>query len=159
MLTLKADADVTVRPAVAGDLVEWLPLWTGYNAFYGREGATALPDEVTVDRWAAFLSSEFPMWSLVAERGGRLVGFAHYIFHLSTTSSAASCYMQDLFTTREARGLGVGAALIKAVAERARAAGSPNVYWQTHRTNAAARRLYDRIAAQSEFLIYRMPVA
>lgn len=26
---------------------QWLPLWDGYNAFYGCAGATALPDAVT----------------------------------------------------------------------------------------------------------------
>ncbi|MDB5671856.1 MAG: putative histone acetyltransferase [Alphaproteobacteria bacterium] len=158
MPTLNADTDLTVRAARMDDLDQWLPLWTGYNAFYGREGPTALAEHVTADRWAAFLSPEVPMWALVAERNGWLVGLAHYLFHLSTTSLAPSCYMQDLFTAAEIRGAGVGAALIEAVAERAGAAGSASVSWQTHHMNATARRLYDRVAAQSEFLIYRMAV-
>lgn len=156
-MTIPIEQDgVSVRRASPDDKEQWLPLWAGYNAFYGREGATALPDEVTADRWTAFLSPEVPMWALVAERGGRLLGLAHYLFHLSTTSLSPSCYMQDLFTAPEARGMGVGEALIEAVADRARAAGSVSIYWQTHHTNATARRLYDRVAAQSEFLIYRM---
>lgn len=148
-----------VRPVHADDFEEWLPLWKGYNAFYGREGATALPQEVTADRWTAFLSPDVPMWCLVADRGGRLVGLAHYLFHLSTTSLATSCYMQDLFTASNERGTGVGAALIDAVAASARRAGAASIYWQTHQTNATAMRLYDRVAARSEFLIYRMPVS
>jgi oligopeptide transport system ATP-binding protein len=32
----------------------WLPLWNGYNAFYGRHGETALPDEVTTMAWRRF---------------------------------------------------------------------------------------------------------
>lgn len=156
---MSADANITVRPAASSDLEQWLPLWAGYNAFYGREGATALPEEVTADRWAAFLSPDTPMWSLVAERRGRLAGIANYLFHPSTTSLAPACYLQDLFTAPEARGTGVGAALIRAVADRALAAGSLSIYWQTHHTNATARRLYDRVASQSEFLIYRLQFA
>lgn len=147
-----------MRAAEPEDFEAWLPLWNGYNAFYGREGTTALPEPVTADRWATFLSWDEPMWALVASRGGRLVGLAHYLFHHSTTSLAPSCYMQDLFTAAEERGSGVGAALIEAVAVRAKAAGSTSIYWQAHRTNQTAMRLYDRVAAQSEFLIYRLPL-
>lgn len=49
----------------------------------------------------------------------------------------------------------MGKALIEAVCEQARAAGSERVYWQTHETNAAARFLYDRVAVKSGFLVYR----
>jgi GNAT superfamily N-acetyltransferase len=43
---------------------------------------------------------------------GRLVGIAHFLVHASTTSPDA-CYLQDLFTAPEARGKGVGRALIR----------------------------------------------
>jgi GNAT superfamily N-acetyltransferase len=81
---------------------------------------------------------------------------AHYIFHRSTTSIAPICYLQDLFTSRELRGRGVGTRLIERVAEEARVAGSPRVYWQTHESNETARRLYDAIAEYSGFLVYRI---
>ena len=42
---------VIVRPVENADLAAWKPLWDGYNAFYGRAGATALPDEVTQTTW------------------------------------------------------------------------------------------------------------
>jgi GNAT superfamily N-acetyltransferase len=55
----------------------------------------------------------------------------------------------------DARGTGIGRALIEAVYARAKAAGSERVYWQTHETNAIAQRLYDRIAVRSGFIVYR----
>ncbi|MDB5463129.1 MAG: family acetyltransferase, partial [Phenylobacterium sp.] len=64
----------------------------------------------------------------------------------------------DLFTSAEFRGGGVGRALIEAVYDQARAAGSPRVYWQTHETNATAMRLYDQLAEKSGFLVYRKEV-
>jgi len=95
------------------------------------------------------------MHAVVAEDSGNLLGLAHFLFHRSTTQIAPTCYLQDLFTLEEARGKGVGRALIDAVYERARAAGSPRVYWQTHETNIPAMRLYDKVAEKSGFLVYR----
>jgi len=143
---------LTVRSVAQADFAQWLPLWEGYNRFYGRD---ALPVEITRTTWARFLDEGEPVYALVAERDGRLVGLAHYLFHRSTIQIELSCYLQDLFTEEAARGGGVGRALIEAVYERARAAGLKRVYWQTHETNAVAMRLYDGVAERSGFIVYR----
>lgn len=148
-------SDVVVRFVTADDFHAWKPLWDGYNAFYGRSADTALPDAFTRIAWSRFLDPAEPMHALVAERDGRLIGLAHYLFHRSTTNPADSCYLQDLFTTEQARGLGVGRALIEAVYANARAAGAARVYWQTHETNAVAMQLYDKVAQKSGFIVYR----
>ncbi|WP_372785684.1 N-acetyltransferase family protein [Phenylobacterium sp.] len=147
-----------VRPIREADFDPWLPLWDGYNAFYGRSGPTALPQAVTQTTWARFFDPHEPVHALVAERDGRLVGLVHYLFHRSTTAVALTCYLQDLFTDAQARGGGIGRALIEAVYDAARAAGSPRVYWQTHETNLTAMRLYDQVAEKSGFLVYRKDV-
>lgn len=146
---------VLVRGATGEDFAEWSRLWDGYNAFYGRSGLTALSPEITRTTWVRFFDAYEPMHALVAERGGRLVGLAHFLFHRSTTSIAPNCYLQDLFVAEAQRGAGIGAALIAAVYEKAAAAGAPRVYWQTHETNATARRLYDKVAENSGFIVYR----
>lgn len=146
---------IVVRPVVRVDLAQWEPLWDGYNAFYGRAGATALDGAITQATWSRFFDAYEPVHALVAEKGGRLLGLAHYLFHRSTTSIAPNCYLQDLFTSQDARGQGIGRALIEGVYDAARQAGCPRVYWQTHRTNADARQLYDRIAEDSAFIVYR----
>ena len=99
-----------------------------------------------------------PTGCLVAESEGRLLGLTHYLFHRSTTAIAPNCYLQDLFTSAAARGKGVGRALIEGVYERARAAGSTRVYWQTHETNKAAMRLYDQVAKNGGFVVYSQAV-
>ena len=91
----------------------------------------------------------------VAERGGELLGLTHYLFHRSTTAIEPLCYLQDLFTSENARGKGVGRALIEGVYRQAKLAGSPRVYWQTHETNLTARTLYDKVAERPGFIIYR----
>jgi GNAT superfamily N-acetyltransferase len=146
---------VTVRPARPDDYDQWRPLWDGYNAFYERKGPTAVSEETTRTTWARFFDGYEPMHALVAESEGRLVGLVHYIFHRNTTMFGPTCYLQDLFTAKEARGKGVGRALIEGVYEKARAAGSPRVYWLTHETNKTAMALYDQVAKLSGFVVYR----
>jgi GNAT superfamily N-acetyltransferase len=78
-----------------------------------------------------------------------------YLFHRSTWTSGNYCYLQDLFVSDGARGLGVGRALIEAVYEKAKAAGANRVHWLTHTTNAQARILYDQVADNLGFIQYR----
>jgi GNAT superfamily N-acetyltransferase len=143
-----------VRPAQPADFDAWKPLWDGYNAFYGREGPTVLPEAVTRTTWQRFFDPYEPMHVLVAEREGRLAGLVHYLLHRTTISLAPNIYLQDLFTAPETRGQGVGRALIEAVYERARAAGVKRVYWHTQAGNTAARQLYDRVAIDTGFVVY-----
>lgn len=117
-----------IRPIQEPDLAGWLPLWDGYNAFYGRSGATALPRTVTDTTWARFFDRNEPVYALVAELDGRLVGLAHY--------------------------RGIGRALIEGVYERAGSAGITRVYWQTQASNTAGRLLYDKVAKHAGFIVY-----
>jgi Acetyltransferases len=146
---------MTIRDVAASDYEPWLTLWNGYNAFYGRSGPTALPAEVTQTTWQRFFDAREPVYALVAELDGSLIGLTHYLFHRSTTLLAPICYLQDLYTAPERRRTGVGRALIEAVYECARDAGSPRVYWQTHETNLVAQRLYEQVAERSGFVVYR----
>ena len=150
---------VIVRLARPADYDAWLPLWLGYNAFYGREGATAPAEAITRLTWRRFFDALEPMDCLVAEAEGRLVGLAHLIFHRNTSLAGSTCYLQDLFAAPDLRGRGVGRALIAALYDHARAAGAERVYWHTHETNAQARRLYDQVAGHGGFLLYRKDLA
>lgn len=144
-----------IRPVTREDYDQWLPLWNGYNDFYGRSGPTALPREITLMTWGRFFDGYEPVHALVAESEGKLIGLTHYIFHRSTIALGPNCYLQDLFTAESARGKGVARALITAVYEQARLAGSPRVYWQTHETNTTAMALYNKVAEKSGFVVYR----
>ncbi|MBN9259972.1 MAG: GNAT family N-acetyltransferase [Hyphomicrobium sp.] len=147
-------AELIVRAVRPEDYEQWLPLWDGYNAFYERVGPTALAPEITRATWQRFFDAYEPLYALVAELDGRLLGLTHYLFHRTTTAIAPLCYLNDLFTAEAARGKGVGRALIEAVCEEARRAGCPRVYWLTHETNATARTLYDKLALNRGFIVY-----
>jgi GNAT superfamily N-acetyltransferase len=150
----KMSDDLTIRLVARQDYDQWLPLWDGYNAFYGRSGATALAPEITRMTWVRFFDAYEPVHGLVAESGGQLLGLTHYLFHRSTTAIEPVCYLRDLFTVEAARGKGVGRALINGVYEQARLAGSRRVYWQTHETNRTAQQLYNKVAEHSGFVVY-----
>jgi GNAT superfamily N-acetyltransferase len=143
-----------IRDLRSSDFAKWKPLWDGYNAFYGRKDATALPDAITNLTWSRFFDGFEPIHALVAEHAGKLAGLVHYLFHRSSTSLTSNCYLQDLFIVESARGQGIGRTLIEEVYRRAAQAGSGRVYWQTHETNATAMKLYDKLAEKSGFIIY-----
>ena len=145
---------LVVRPIARADQAGWRPLWDGYNAFYGREGPTALPEDVTATTWDRFFDPAEPVHALVATQGDRIVGLVHYLFHRATSRLHDVCYLNDLFTVPEARGQGVARALIEATTAAARAAGSSRVYWSTQTSNLAARALYDQVAEHRGFIIY-----
>jgi GNAT superfamily N-acetyltransferase len=147
-------AIIKVRPVEQADFMAWMPLWSGYNAFYGRKDATALPREITETLWRRFFDPNEPVFALIAERESKVLGLVHYLYHRDTTRMELTCYLQDLFTEPSERGRGIGRSLIEGVYAAARAAGIRCVYWQTHQSNAAGRRLYDKVARHSGFLVY-----
>jgi GNAT superfamily N-acetyltransferase len=151
---VEAVSRLTVRPVRASDYAAWRPLWDGYNAFYGREGETALPESITAKTWERFLDPAEAVHALVAVTQDQVVGLAHYLFHRSTTRLTDVCYLQDLFTTPSMRGLGIARQLIETVYDLARAAAATRVYWQTQESNRTARVLYDKLAKHSGFIVY-----
>ena len=147
-------SSIVIRAPTQDDYAAWRPLWDGYNEFYGRHSSTALPELITQTTWQRFFDPAEPVFALVAEEHGQLVGLAHYLFHRSMTKIEQVCYLSDLFTTPSLRGKGIGRSLIEAVCVQAKAAGAPRVYWQTHESNAAGRQLYDKVAKHLVFIVY-----
>jgi GNAT superfamily N-acetyltransferase len=142
---------IQIRPLRHEDRNAWESLWQGYLTFY----KSSVPAEVTEATWRRLDDPAEPMHGLVAVLDGRIVGIVHTIYHRSTWTTGDYCYLQDLFAAEEARGQGVGRALIEAVYEKAQAAGASRVYWLTHETNTAAQALYDKVASRSGFIQYR----
>ena len=146
-MALPSDA---IRPPRADDRPAWDGLWQGYLRFY----RSRLEPQVTEMTWTRLVDPAQQPHGLVAELDGRLVGFAHYLFHSSTWSETGYCYLEDLFTISEARGRGVGRALIEAVAAAAAGAGATRLYWHTQEFNAEGRALYDTLARRTSFIVY-----
>lgn len=142
-----------IRALTASDKEAWLPLWAGYLEFY----KSSVAPEVTELTFARLLDSNEPMFALVAELEGRVVGMTQCVLHRSTWTRGPYLYLNDLFVMPQLRGSGVGRALIEAVYARADELGAERVYWLTHETNTQARALYDHLATRTGFIQYRRP--
>ena len=143
-----------IRPVRPEDYDAWKPLWDDYNAFYER----TLPDEVTQTTWRRFFDGNEPVHCIVAERDGQVLGICHFLYHRSTSRLEPVCYLNDLYTAADARGHGIGRALIQAVYEIAHEHGCKRVYWLTHSTNTPGRTLYDKVAKNFGFIQYAKDV-
>lgn len=144
--------DFRVRAIERKDRAQWEPLWRAYLVFYRAQWS----DEVANATFARIFDPLEPVHALVAERGGELIGFTHYLFQRSTWLLNSQCYLQDLYVEETTRGGGLGRALIAAVVDAAKQAGATRVYWNTHETNAVAQRLYDSVAMRTGFIQYRI---
>lgn len=141
-----------IRHAQLDDHEGWLPLWKGYQDYY-KVDLSATNDET----WQRLMNPpEDGPFCLVAEaEDGALAGLTHYVFHGHSWRAEPSCYLIDLFTDANARGQGVGRALIEAVYEKADERGAAQVYWLTQHFNEAGRRLYNKVATLTPFIKYQ----
>ncbi len=144
----------TLRRLASNDREQWELLWKAYLSFY----ETALDDTITQTTWDRLLDpADQPHGFCLSSPDNKLIGIVHYLFHRSSKSQNDCCYLQDLYVSETARGMGVGRRLIEAVYAQADKAEASQVYWLTQDTNATARKLYDRVATLTPFVKYRRP--
>jgi GNAT superfamily N-acetyltransferase len=139
-----------IRPLSSTDYQQWLGLWNQYLVFYKH----TLPLSQTELTFSRLTASESDIHGIVLEEQGVLLGIAHFSFTASTWDENKNLYLEDLFVDPASRGKGYGRALIEAVAELGKENNASKLYWQTHRDNATAQKLYETLASKSEFVIY-----
>ena len=139
-----------IRDARAEDLEQWMPLWEGYLTFY----KVTIAPEITRATWARILDPMNRLTCRVAENEGKLVGFAHHHTHLTTWDVRPVAYLEDLFVSPDARGLGVGRALIDDLVALGKIKDWASVYWITADDNLTAQKLYDSYNKRDPFQRY-----
>jgi len=85
---------------------------------------------------------------LIADQDGQPAGFALYFFNYSTWMGRPGLYLEDLFVQPGFRGLGIGKALLKAVAAVAVAEGCPRLQWEVLDWNTPAIDFYRAMGAE-----------
>jgi GNAT superfamily N-acetyltransferase len=146
---------VQVRRVLATDEAAWSRLYEGYRAFY------TLDDDARAvsTTWEWVSTAQHGFIGLVASVDDELVGLAHLRRFARPSTATMGLYLDDLFTAPEARGSGVATALLEEAAALAAAEGASVVRWITASDNAAARRMYDRVAAATPWVTYDMKPA
>lgn len=143
-----------IRNLNKSDYSSWRNLWDQYLVFYKHE----LTEEQTQLTFERLLDSTVGMDGFVLEVDGQIFGIAHCSFRYSTWAENQELYLEDLFVDPSVRGQGFGRALIEATAEFGKHHGAQKLYWQTHRDNATAQRLYETLATKSEFVTYEKTI-
>lgn len=132
----------------------WLPYWLSYQAFY----KVALSETTTLETWQRFFDERTPVFCAVAKQNNQVVGFVHYLFHLSTWGITSYCYLEDLYVDEKKRGQHIGKQLINYVKKEAQQHQCARLYWHTQETNLTAQKLYDGVAEKPGVIEYRMPL-
>lgn len=143
---------IAIRDARAEDETAWRRLWAGFLDYYG----VALDPSVTAATWARLVDPAHLMTCRMAFQGDVALGFAIHHPHCSTWVAGDDVYLEDLFVDPNARGKGIGRALIEDLIQIGRARGWHRLYWNTDRDNAQARRLYDQFCTEDGHIRYRL---
>ncbi len=142
---------IVIREPLAEDFEQWKVLFCNYQVFYRGH----IPEDTMEYTWKRFFDPDESLGAFVAEMDGKLVGLIHYLYHDSTWNKDKSCYIEDLFVDKAARGSDVGRALLLKVAETATEEGAFRVYLHTQEYNGSGRSLYDSVLPLSSFIVYR----
>lgn len=144
-----------IRKAVPSDVATILDLIRDL-AVYERE-----PDAVqaTVESLYGTLFGPTPTAeAIVAEIDGEVVGMALFFTNFSTWSGRDGLYLEDLYVKPEARGTGLGKALLQRLARIAVARGCARVEWSVLDWNTPAIDFYRSLGARamSEWTVHRL---
>lgn len=144
---------LAIRAPQARDKSDWLPLYLEYavavESFHtGEREADVL--------WEWLMHGTHGVGAFFALLDSQLIGFVHYRPFPRTLDGNEACFLDDLFVAGGFRGMKVAERLIDAVAEESARNGWTEVRWVTTPENRRARNLYDRVAAESDLLTYRL---
>jgi ribosomal protein S18 acetylase RimI-like enzyme len=139
-----------MKIGIAGnaDLADLLPMMRAYCEFYEVD-----PSAEDLERLARALIADPQNEGLqLIARGenDEPLGFATLYWSWQTLSAARAGVMNDLFVVSEARGEGVGRALIEECRRLTREHGAAEVVWETAPDNETAQRLYRSLEPREE---------
>ena len=136
---------VRVRFATRADLPRlWELLWGLAEYERWTEYVTGTPESL-----GEMLFGPRPVGeSLVAERDGRLVGYAIFVPTMSSFRTRTMLWLEDLFVEESERGQGTGRTLIAALARIAIERGHSRIDWHVLDWNEPSIGFYERLGAR-----------
>ena len=134
-----------IRKAVESDISNLLPLMRELAEF--EKYATDFSVTEDVLREQGFHRSPPDFRCLIAEEGGKLVGFAVYYFVPFTYRAKPNLVIKELYIADGYRSRGIGKLLMKAVAREAEQAGCGMIKWYVAKWNERGVQFYERLGA------------
>ena len=144
-----------IRPAARADVAELLRLIREL-AIYEKLEHQAVGTPEALER---HLFGQRPACeALIAESGGRAVGFALYFTTFSTFLCRPGLYLEDLFVEPAHRGAGIGKALLARLAGLVVERGGGRFEWRVLDWNEPSIRFYESLGAtiMREWLLARV---
>lgn len=144
-----------IRPATAGDGAAFLAL---VDALADYEQLPR-PDAAARARLLRDGFGPAPRFeTFLARLDGRPVGYAFYYYTYSSFLARPTLWLEDLFVVPEARGRGIGLALLRRLGREAAARACGRMEWTVLDWNRPAIEFYDRLGARpmSEWTTYRL---
>lgn len=107
---------------------------------------------------SSLFGADSPARALICEVDGEAVGYAVYFFSYSTWQAKKGLYLEDLYISPSARGVGAGKAMLRHLAQVAVQQGCGRFEWSVLDWNQPAIDFYLSIGAQpqAEWVRYRM---
>ena len=140
-------ADFALRDAGPDDAAALLDLVRQLAVFERAPDAVRM----TKDDLRAALSATPPLvFATLAERDGKALGAVLWFKSFSTWTGRASISIEDVFVVPEARGQGIGRALFRELARRAKAIKFARLDWRVLDWNTDAINFYKRIGAEAQ---------
>jgi GNAT superfamily N-acetyltransferase len=138
---------ITIRPAVPDDAA-LIHQFIRELAAYEKLLDMVL---ITVTGVQAMLFTGSPRaFCDIADMDGEPVGFALWFYNVSTFEGHNGLYLEDLYVKPEARGAGVGRALLARLARRCVDENLKRMEWSVLDWNAPAIRFYDSLGATAK---------
>ncbi|WP_462380675.1 N-acetyltransferase family protein [Pseudomonas sp. Marseille-QA0892] len=146
---------VTIRPATVDDAALILRFITELAIYEKAEHEVKTDAAGIAD---SLFGEESTSYALICERAGEPIGYAVYFFNYSTWLGKHGLYLEDLYVSPEARGLGAGKALLKYLARHAVERGCGRMEWSVLDWNTPAIEFYESLGAkpQDEWTTYRL---
>nr|WP_272889330.1 GNAT family N-acetyltransferase [Stutzerimonas stutzeri] len=146
---------MNIRPATHTDAALILRFITEL-AIYERAEQEVKTDVAGIE--TSLFADDSSARALICERDGQPIGYAVYFFNYSTWLGRNGLYLEDLYVTPEARGIGAGKALLKHLARIAVSRDCGRFEWSVLDWNEPAIQFYESLGArpQEEWTTYRL---
>lgn len=140
-----ANLDIKIREAELADLELILTFIAQKSEFDGSKTLLA----ATAERLQQALFSQPSLVRVVlAEVAGTAVGFAMFYATYSSLLTQPCLWLDDLFVQAPMRGMGVGTALLKHLAQIAESTNCGRIEWTVNAKNAAGVAFYEKQGAR-----------